>query len=187
MPQNESAAEAEAQLALVDVPWFRRFASPQVPAVVPVVFLHVGSHEYTVIVDVVPPLLKSLITKMSPVLCTPVKPEPPPTLLLPWAILFWKNQKPSCASPLLSRRSDPKYSTSPSDVDGYRAAKLCNRLSLAGSPPAPSFHAHWPMSFGSLDPPVVKIDEFTFGSATQLTALAPLVLLVVPQSLPVTW
>src|SRR4029450_2390051 len=74
MPQNELFAAAEAQLALVDVPKFRRFASPHVPAVLPVVFLQVGSHEYTVIVDVVPPLLKSLITSRSPVLCSPVKP-----------------------------------------------------------------------------------------------------------------
>ena len=57
MPQNESAAPAEAQLALVDVPLIRRFASPQVPTVLPVVFLHVGSHAYTVIVDLMPPLL----------------------------------------------------------------------------------------------------------------------------------
>jgi hypothetical protein len=104
-----------------------------------------------VIVDVVPPLLKSLITSRSPVRCTPVKPEPPPTLLLPSAIEFWKNQKPCCASPLLSKRSEPKYSTSQvgpllgqEDAGGneYRAAKLCRRLSLSGRPPAPSFHAH---------------------------------------------
>jgi hypothetical protein len=89
-------------LALVDVPSIRRFASPHVPVVLPVVFVHVGSHAYTVIVDVVPPLLKSVTTRTSPALCTPVKPVPPPTLLVPSAIEFWKNQKPCWASPLLS-------------------------------------------------------------------------------------
>src|SRR5215470_2518653 len=132
MPQNVSPAVAEPQLALAEVARVRRFASPHVPPA----FLQVGSHEYTVIVDVVPPLLKSLITSRSPARCTPVKPVPPPTLLPPRAIEFWKNQNPCCASPLLSRRSEPKYSTS-QDVpllgqvlDGgseYRAAKLCRR------------------------------------------------------------
>src|SRR5215470_2141749 len=108
MPQNASPAAAEAQLALAEVARVRRFASPHVPPA----FLQVGSHAYTVIVDVAPPLLKSLITSRSPGRCTPLKPEPPPTLLLPRPIEFWKNQNPCCASPLLSSRSEPKYSTS---------------------------------------------------------------------------
>jgi hypothetical protein len=117
------------------------------------------------------------------------------------AIWFWKNQNPCCASPLLSRRSDPKYSTwhvdavplgqvpvfEPVDGNVYLAAKLCSRLSFAGRPPAPSFHAHWLTSFGSFDPPPVKMVVFTFGSDTQSTAVAPVVLFVVEQSLPVTW
>ena len=70
-----------------------------------------GSHVYTVIVDVPPPFEKSLTISRSPSLCTPVKPVPPPTLLEPSPIGFWKNQKPCCASPLLSRRSEPKNST----------------------------------------------------------------------------
>src|SRR5262249_51244234 len=73
MPQKLSPAAAEAQLAAVEVARIRKLASPQAPTVLPVVFLHVGSHEYTVITDVVPPLLTSLITNRSPALCTPVK------------------------------------------------------------------------------------------------------------------
>src|SRR5438477_6200713 len=72
----------------------------------------------------------------------------------------------------------------------YRAAKPCSRLSLSGSPPAPSFQAHWLMSIGSLDPPPVKMLLFGFGSAVQDTAVAPLVTAVVPQPArppPVTW
>ena len=135
MPQNWSFAAAPAQLALVDVPLIRRFASPHVPAVLPVVLVQVVSHAYTVIVDVVPPLLKSVTTNTSPFLCTPVNPVPPPTLPPLSPIEFWKNQNPCCASPLLSKRSEPKYSTSPAAVE-YRAAKLCRRLSLSGRPPA---------------------------------------------------
>ena len=59
-------ASAVAQLALVEVAVIRRFASPHVPAVLPVVFVQVGSHAYTVIVDVPPPLLKSVTTSRSP-------------------------------------------------------------------------------------------------------------------------
>src|SRR5262252_9410520 len=136
-------------------------------------------------IDVVPPLLKSVTTSTSPSLCTPVNPVPPPTLLLPSAIEFWKNQKPCCASPLLSRRSEPKNSSSQVGAEPagqvaeggseYLAAKLCSRLSLSGRPPAPSFHAHWLMSCGSFDPPPVKMVAFRFGSETQSTAVAPLV------------
>jgi hypothetical protein len=50
-PQKWSFAAAVAQLALVDVPRMRRFASPHVPTVVPVVFVQVGSHLYTVIIE----------------------------------------------------------------------------------------------------------------------------------------
>src|SRR3954447_22042321 len=105
--------------------------------------------------EVPPPLLKSLMTSRSPSLCTPLKLEPPPFGVLPNVTLFWKNQKPCCASPLLSKRSDPKYKTShvvvplvlppgPGQLalEGteYRVAKPCWRLSLSGRPPA-SFQA----------------------------------------------
>src|SRR5436190_535043 len=118
------------------------------------------------IVDTPPPLLKSLMTRTSPFACTPVKPEPPPTLLLPRVIRFWKNQNPCWASPLLSKRSEPKKINSQVGFvpDGqfvlggaeYRAANPCSRLSLSGNPPTSSFQAHWLISIGSLDPPPVK-------------------------------
>src|SRR6266487_366841 len=111
--------------------------------------------------DVVPPLLKSLMISRSPATCVagaPVrgsqKPVPPPTfcgqstagvaglLSSSYVVLtaFWKNQKPCCASPLLSKRSEPKYRTSQvvspagavqATVMGkeYRAAKESCRLS----------------------------------------------------------
>ena len=46
---------------------------------------------------------------------------------------------------------------------------------MSGSPPAPSFHAHWLMSIGSLEPPPVKIVLFRLSSADHETAVAPLV------------
>src|SRR5215471_1430571 len=73
---------------------------------------HFVSHEYTEMIDVVPPLLKSLMISTSPALCSPVN------LLAPCAgpplslTLFCMNQKPCWASPLLSKRSDPKNNTS---------------------------------------------------------------------------
>jgi hypothetical protein len=42
------------------------------------------------------------------------------------------------------------------------------------------------ISCGSFDPPPVKMVAFRFGSATQSTAVAPVVLPVVEQSVPVT-
>jgi hypothetical protein len=100
MPQNASAARAGAHFAWVDVCSRCRFP------------FTVGSHVYTLIVDVVPPLLKSLITSRSPALWTPLNLKPPPLLTSVCSILFWKNQKPCWASPLLSKRSEPKYRTS---------------------------------------------------------------------------
>src|SRR5262245_55515075 len=96
MPQNLSPAPnlLLAQLASVEDASSLRFASPQVPGVSPVVFLHCGSHSKTLIVDVVPPLLKSLITSRSPVLWTPSNWLPSFSSFPPWVILFWKNQKP---------------------------------------------------------------------------------------------
>src|SRR5437763_3936751 len=115
-------------------------------------------------VDVVPPLLKSLMISRSPSLCTPVKLVPPPFGVVPRPIAFWKNQKPCWASPLLSKRSEPKNSTSHFFVGSnagcpvppvpfgqlvatagllfvgggeYRAAKLWTSLSLSGSQPDP--------------------------------------------------
>src|SRR5436190_11444416 len=153
-------------------------------------------------VDVLPPLLKSLMISRSPSLWTPLKLKPPPFDVLPRVILFWKNQKPCWASPLLSKRSEPKNSTSQvaadpagqsvpsvlsvSGASEYRAAKPWTRLSLSGRPPA-SFQAQLEMSIGSFEPPPVKIELFGFASVVKLTAVAPFVLFDVEQSLPVTW
>src|SRR5437667_7633963 len=57
----------------------------------------------------------------------------------------------------------------------YRAAKACSRLSLSGSPPAPSFQAHWLTLSGSLEPPPTKRLAFRLSSATQEVATAPVV------------
>jgi len=109
-PQKASLGAAVAQLAAVEVACRCKLASAQKPKGL-LVAVQPGSHVYTVIVDVVPPFEKSLTTSKSPSLCTPVKPVPPPTLLEPSPIASWKNQNPCCASPLLSRRSEPKNST----------------------------------------------------------------------------
>jgi hypothetical protein len=56
-------------------------------------------------IETVPPLEKSLTIRTSPLVCTPLK--------VPFAFsetFFWKNQKPCWASPLLSKRSEPKNS-----------------------------------------------------------------------------
>ncbi len=120
IPQNWSSATADAQLAAAEVASSCRLPETAV------------FHTYTLIVEVPPPLLKSLMTSRSPFLCVaaaPVsgsqKPVPPPitcgqavsTTPSPLAsnpvlTLFWKNQKPCCASPLLSKRSEPKKITS---------------------------------------------------------------------------
>src|SRR5262245_29738732 len=71
-----------------------------------------GSHSRTVIVDVVPPLEKLLMTSTSPILCTPLNFNPPPSFCVVVSILFWRNQKACWASPLLSKRSEPKYKIS---------------------------------------------------------------------------
>src|SRR5215475_10799158 len=133
------------------------------------------------IVEVVPPLLKSLRTSRSPTLCTPL--NVPLLLSVTW---FWKNQKPCWASPLLSKRSEPKYRTS-FEPAGYRAAKLSCRLSLSGRPPDWSFHAQLERSIGSFDPPPVKIVAFCAPSLVNDHAVAPVVSLLVEQSLPSTW
>src|SRR5438067_11807366 len=118
--------------------------------------------------DVPPPFEKSLMTSRSPFLWTPLNAKPPPLFVLLSVILFWKNQKPCWASPLLSKRSEPKNSTSQvaadpagqsvpsvlsvSGASEYRAAKPWTRLSLSGRPPA-SFQAQLAMAIGAFEPP----------------------------------
>src|SRR5262245_28959763 len=128
----------------------------------------------------------------SPFLCRPLN--------VPFAfseIGFWKNQKPCCASPLLSKRSEPKYSTSHVVVPGaglghavdsgsvYRAANASWRLSLSGRPPDWSFHFHELRSCWSFEPPVVKIVAFCAPSLTNDVAFA-VVLGVQPAGRPVS-
>ncbi len=61
----------------------------------------------TRIVEVLPPLVKSLKTSTSPSWCWPLNlPELTPLVIGPTAL--WKNQIPICASPLLAKRSAPK-------------------------------------------------------------------------------
>src|SRR6478752_6843359 len=130
------------------------------------------------IVETWPPLLKSLRMSRSAFLWTPTN--------LPVAgsrvTLFWKNQKPCWASPLLSKRSEPKNRTSQlvavagaGQVEDfgmeYRAAKVSWRLSLSGRPPAWSFHCHPVSVSGSLDPPPVKMVAFCDPSLAQATAV----------------
>src|SRR6266568_7687736 len=93
MPQKGSATSEGAHLAAADVSWVWRLASPQYEKGL-LVAVQAGSQVKTVMVEVPPPLLKSLMTSTSPVLCRLVNPLPPPTGLLPRPILFCKNQKP---------------------------------------------------------------------------------------------
>src|SRR5438445_9269043 len=126
-------------------------------------------------VDVPPPLLKSLTTSRSPgrwntVPPLLVNPLPPLTLFVPSPIPFCRNQKPCGASPLLSSRSEPKKMMSqvaalplgqfpvvePVDWIEYRAANAWRRSSLSNVLPLLSAHAHWFISYGSFEPPPVK-------------------------------
>ena len=62
----------------------------------------------TLMVEVEPPMVKSLTRRMSPSACWPVKGWPPFWVTLGFSpIAFLKNQKPAVASPLLSKRSRP--------------------------------------------------------------------------------
>src|SRR5258708_8710414 len=148
-------------------------------------------------VEIVPPMLKSLTTRRSPFLWTPVKVWPAPTLVVPRPIGFWKNQNAFCASPLLSNRSMPKKTTlqvGPPPAGHvvalagrlYRAAKPFRRTSLPGRPPAPWFQAQLLMSIGSLEPPPVKVVPPLADWEANSSAVAPFVLLVVEQSEPTT-
>src|SRR5437879_6566086 len=126
--------------------------------------------------EVPPPLLKSLTIRMSPTVCCarfPLESTNLPALgpLVARDTRPWKNQNPCWASPLLSKRSEPKYSSSQDvtpartgqealGVSEYRAAKLSWRLSLSGKPPVWSFHCQLDRSIGSFDPPPVKIVAF---------------------------
>src|SRR6476469_180660 len=67
------------------------------------------SHSYTVGFACPPPLVKLLMIKRSPLLCSPMN----GLLLSPVPVgctLFLKNQNPICASPLSEARSPKKYS-----------------------------------------------------------------------------
>jgi hypothetical protein len=105
---------------------------------------------------------------------------------------FWKNQKPSWASPLFAKRSAKKYrSLSPGALwiepqlsSGTVAARAPprSRSSLSGT--LPSVHAHWSRSRMSFDPPPVKIGS-TFVPIGSHTATAfPAVKSTVFQSMP---
>src|SRR5205814_364185 len=66
----------------------------------------------TLIVDVEPPIVKSLTSRMSPSLCAPTNGCPPLVVTAAFSpMLFLKNQNPAVASPLLSKRSSPAYSS----------------------------------------------------------------------------
>src|SRR5215469_8191023 len=147
-------------------------------------------------VAVEPPTLKSLTTSRSPFLWTPLKPWPPPLLLVPREIAFWKNQKPFWASPLLSKRSMPKKSClqgweadDPGQLalaaETYWALKPFSRMSLPGRPPVPWFQAQLEMSMGSLEPPLVKVVPVVAPCEANST-VDVLALLVVEQSVPST-
>src|SRR6266568_97734 len=119
-------------------------------------------------VETTPPMLKSLTTRRSPFMWTPVKVWPPPLLPAPRLIWFWKNQKPFCASPALSNRSMPKKiclhvpaATEPGQLPlgdvVYSAANPFSKMSLPGRPPVAWFQAQLETSMGSLEPPPVKV------------------------------
>src|SRR2546428_3376140 len=140
-------------------------------------------------------MLKSLTTRTSPFLWTPLKGEPEPDMPVPSVVtLFWKNQNPFCASPLLSNRSMPKNTTLQIEVvDGqvlvfasrlYLAAKPFRRASLPGRPPIPVVQPQLEMSIGSLEPPPVKAVPLATVWLPNATAVAPLVLNVVLQLAP---
>src|SRR5262249_25464869 len=62
----------------------------------------------TLIVEVEPPCVKSLTSRISPSEWVPIKrPVPLPLTIELSVMLFLKNQKPAVASPLLSKRSRP--------------------------------------------------------------------------------
>ncbi len=157
-------------------------------------------------VDIVPPMLKSLTTSTSPfmwhgVAAGPkqVKANPPPLLVVVVGlILFWRNQNPFCASPELSKRSMPKKTSlhgveavDPGQLTSagvlYRAAKPLRRMSLPGRPPDPWFQAQLEMSMGSLEPPPVKVVPLLAGWKAQARAVLPGIVtpVVVPQGTPV--
>src|SRR5258706_3714640 len=149
-------------------------------------------------VEIVPPMLKSLTTRRSPFLWTPVNVWPAPTLVVPSPIGFWKNQNAFCASPALSNRSIPKKTTlqlvppPPGQVVAlagrvYRAAKPFSKMSLPGRPPEPWFQAQLETSIGSLEPPPVNLGSLLADWVANSIAVAPFVLLVVEQSVVSTW
>src|SRR5260370_19693010 len=77
----------------------------------------------------------------------------------------------------------------PGKVGGklYRAAKPFSKMSLPGRPPVPWFQAQLETSMGSLEPPPVNVVPVLGPWEAHDTALAPVVLNAVEQSLPTTW
>src|SRR5262249_20034322 len=64
----------------------------------------------TLMVEVLPPTVKSLTSRMSPSACVPVKGWPPLVVTPAFSpIGLRKNQNPAVASPLLSKRTRPAY------------------------------------------------------------------------------
>src|SRR5256885_16881636 len=65
-------------------------------------------HRKTLMVEVEPPIVKSLTSRISPLECAPMKGWPPFWVTDRFSpMLFLKNQKPAVASPLLSKRARP--------------------------------------------------------------------------------
>ena len=113
MPQNGAVAAVVAQFAAVDRWISRRFLAEHAPAAtVWAAFEQLVSQKWASIVEVVPPLLNWLISSRSPFWWLPLNLKPPCEAVLVRLIFSLKNQKPSWASPLLSKRSTPKKMTS---------------------------------------------------------------------------
>src|SRR5439155_446515 len=95
--------------------------------------LQAGSHLYTLIVGLVPPLVNAETAKTSPVLWTS-GPKPPPSCA---STSFWKNQIPMLESPFTAKRSAPNTKTVEPFV--YSAAYPFVKKSLSGTVSA-AFH-----------------------------------------------
>src|SRR6266849_8442805 len=90
-----------------------------------------GAHWYTLMVEVPPPPLNAETIRMSPGVCTPLKPplEGPPEI----PTFCWKNQIPMLESPFPAKRSAPNTRTlSPSALATYAAPSPWVRVSLSG-------------------------------------------------------
>ena len=102
------------------------------------------------------------------------KPNPPPTLLLAVAIEFCRNQKACCASPLLSKRSEPKK---PQDLIGHNCINL--RLPTHGG------LYSWEFEKGGRELKVRVEGQMTFNGAAQMlnAALAGHGLAYIPEGM----